>query len=74
MKAEKLIIQLEGEMPVIAALPFSISINENEMPKKGIYNPKTQLTTHFGRGYSTCQYDDSAGGIFETKRDTQKDD
>ena len=27
-----------------------------------------------GRGFSTCREDDSAGGLFSTKSDTQKDD
>ena len=39
------------------------------------YNPATQLATfRNGRGFSTCREDDSAGGLFSTKSDTQKDD
>jgi hypothetical protein len=74
MRTEKLVDQSDVVMPVIAALPFAISLTENEATDKGTYNPELQLTTHSASGYSTSQEDDSAGGIFSTKRDTKKDD
>jgi hypothetical protein len=74
MKAIKMIDRSVGKVPVIAALPYSISFEESEKTEAGTYVPSLQLTHHISNGYSTCSYDESAGGIFESKRDTQKDD
>ena len=74
MTTEKLIDESDVEMPVIAALPFAISLDENEAMDGGTYNPELQLTSHITSGYSTSREDDSAGGIFSSKSDTKKDD
>ncbi len=74
MKTVKLVDQTDVVMPVIAALPYSIVLEDNELMEEGNYNPELQLTTNMGRDYSTSSSDDSAGGIFSSKRDTKKDD
>lgn len=74
MKAEKMIDRSVNKVPVIAALPYSISFEENEKTEAGTYIPSLQLTHHISNGYSTSSYDESAGGVFQSKRDTKKDD
>jgi hypothetical protein len=61
-------------IPLIAALPFEVSVALEESEIPGIYDPLSQRTRYAGRGYSTCRYDDSAGGLFSTKSDTSRDD
>jgi hypothetical protein len=61
-------------IPLIAALPFEIEVDDRKVAAPGIYDPDSQITIRAGRDYSTCREDDSAGGIFSTKADTKKDD
>lgn len=75
MNATKLHIKTDAAIPLIAALPFALATSGAEMGTSFNYNPATQLATfRNGRGFSTCREDDSAGGLFSTKSDTQKDD
>lgn len=69
-------IRNDGVIRLIAALPFEVKIEseEGECPGPGAYDPLSQRTINASRGYSTCRYDDSAGGIFSTKSDTSRDD
>lgn len=72
MQIEKIINRSANQLPIIAALPFSISFDES-VAEIGDYNPQQQLTRFAGRGYSTCRYEESVG-IFNSRSDTQKDD
>jgi len=74
MRVEKQTCGTGKLIPVIAALPYSIISDEDEGSAVPIYEPDTQRTKNAGRGYSTSRYDESAGGIFSSKSDTQKDD
>jgi hypothetical protein len=75
MNATKLAIKTDAAIPLIAALPFALAISGAETGASFNYNPATQLATfRSGRDFSTCREDDSAGGLFSTKSDTQKDD
>lgn len=75
MRITKQVVREAGTIPLIAALPYEI---EAEMPMDGLafaYDPMSQLTVFAGRrDFSTCRYDESAGGLFSSKSDTQKDD
>ena len=74
MNATKLAIKTDAAIPLIAALPFALATSGAETGASFNYNPVTQLATfRNGRG-SICREDDSAGGLFSTKSDTQKDD
>lgn len=61
------------KMPLIAALPFSISLAGNETGSPGTYVPELQLTHHISNGYSTSSYDESVG-FLNSRRDTKRDD
>ena len=74
MNAERLQVRTEAAIPLMAALPYAISLDQTE-ESGGLYDPETQLTVFAGRNYSTCRYDESVGGILTKSRsDTQKDD
>lgn len=74
MNATKLHIKTAAAIPLIACLPFALATSSAETGASFNYNPVTQLATfQNGRG-SICREDDSAGGWFSTKSDTQKDD
>lgn len=73
MKTTKM-INGSGRVPLIAALPYSISYNEFEIEVPGSYDPVMQLSYNISNRWSTCSYDESAGGLFSSKRDTKKDD
>ncbi len=74
MHAERLAINTNAVIPLMAALPYAITEDTSE--EDGIkYDPGTQLTVYAGRNFSTCRYDESVGGILSKSRsDTQKDD
>jgi hypothetical protein len=69
---EKVVLNEERNVPLIAALPFRIRAEESATDVIR-YDPATQRSA-MGRNYSTCRYDESAGGIFSSKSDTSKDD
>lgn len=75
MQVEKLLNNTNDVMPLIAALPYRISL-DLEAPETGVYDPAQQQTIHTmgKRDYSTSREDDSAGGWLSTKSDTKKDD
>lgn len=76
MTTEKLVINSSAVMPVIAALPYSILMEENEVATMGNYNPKLQQTIFaVSSGSSTCRNDDSINRFpMGSKSDTSKDD
>lgn len=68
---EKVLLNEERNVPLIAALPFRIHAEES-LADSGGYEPATQRST-MGRNFSTCRNDESAG-ILTSKSDTSKDD
>lgn len=75
MQITKRIIETEAMIPVMAALPYAISISDPET-EPFTYNPETQLTQFAGRrDFSTCREDESVNPLFgRSKSDTKKDD
>lgn len=73
MHVQKLSVKTNAVIPLMAALPYGVAA---EQPGDGamIYEPETQLTHFAGRDFSTCRCDESAGGLFQSKSDTKKDD
>jgi hypothetical protein len=66
-------IKTNSTIPLIAALPYVIT--SDDVPDwRFDYDARTQLTQLAGRDFSTCRCDESAGGIFQSKSDTKKDD
>ncbi len=65
-----------GLVPLMAALPYHITIQDSDREAAFAYDPVSQLTRFASsRGYSTCQYEESVGGIISKSRtDTKKDD
>lgn len=76
MQVEKLLNNTNDVMPLIAALPYRISLDLEAPDTAVAYDPTQQQTicTMGKRDYSTCREDDSAGGWLSTKSDTKKDD
>lgn len=74
MHAERMVINTDAVIPLMAALPYAIIADEHD--ERGIeYDPGMQLTVYAGRSFSTSRYDESVGGILSKSRsDTQKDD
>lgn len=73
MQVEKLSITTSSIIPLMAALPYGISSDDEEV-EKFAYDPSTQITRFAGGNFSTSRYDESAGGLFQSKTDTKKDD
>lgn len=68
-----MILESSSVIPVMAALPYAITgLNDDLEP--AFYEPATQLMICSRGNYSTCRYDESAGGWFSSKSDTKKDD
>lgn len=75
MYAERMEVNGQALIPLMAALPYSIMADESEEDGGFQYDPESQLTVFAGRNFSTCRYDESVGGILSKSRsDTQKDD
>lgn len=74
MHAERLVINTNAVIPLMAALPYAVTADADEVT--GVqYDPETQLTFFAGRNFSTCRVDESINPFFGTsKADTQKDD
>ena len=73
MNIQKLSVKTDAAIPLMAALPYGVAMDPP--PESGIeYDPETQLTHFASRDFSTCRYDESAGGLFQSKSDTKKDD
>lgn len=72
MQAQRLTINTDEVVPLMAVLPYSIIVDDDEEGHPQ-YDPLSQLTVFAGRNFSTCRYDESVG-IFNSKSDTQKDD
>jgi len=74
VRIEKLVDTTARVVLLMAALPYHIEVEHEPTDADFEYMPALQRTTFAGRGYSTCQYEESAGGLFSSKRDTRKDD
>jgi len=76
MRVTKLRVETASAIPLIAALPYGIMIEPSDALDAGFaYDPTTQTTRMSGRrDFSTCREDESAGGLFQSKSDTKKDD
>jgi hypothetical protein len=74
MNIERLRVNTNAAIPLMAALPYGIALDQPEI--SGVqYDPQTQLTVFAGRNFSTCRQDESVNPIFgASKADTQKDD
>jgi len=73
MNIERLTVKTAATIPLMAALPYKVTLDPPAEARVE-YNPETQLTRFAGRDFSTCRVDESAGGLFQSKSDTQKDD
>lgn len=76
MTAVKETIRTGGVIPLLAALPYRIAVAGSDSEPSFSYDPISQQTRFASsRGYSTCQYEESVGGIISKSRsDTKKDD
>lgn len=75
VRMEKLVDTTARVVPLMAALPYRVEVEEAPVDAGLQYNPALQRTVFASRrNYSTCREDDSVWGIFSTKSDTQKDD
>jgi hypothetical protein len=76
MIAVKQTIRTPGVIPLLAALPYGITVEGSDSEAAFSYEPATQQTRFASsKGYSTCQYEESVGGIISKSRtDTKKDD
>jgi hypothetical protein len=76
MLAVKQAVKTGGVIPLLTALPYRIAVEGSDSDPSFAYDPISQLTRFASsRGYSTCQYEESVGGIFTKSRtDTKKDD
>ena len=64
---------------MIAALPYQVAFDNDDVLEEMSYDAKLQLTSYFssgGKGYSTSRDDDSVWTLipYTTKSDTKKDD
>lgn len=79
MIAIKRTIRSGGRIPLIAALPYSITAAAADNApsfRSCSYDPVSQLTVFAGgRDYSTCREDESINPFFgKSRSDTKKDD
>jgi hypothetical protein len=74
MNIERLKVNTSAAIPLMAALPYGIAVDQAEVA--GIqYDPETQLTVFAGRNFSTSREDESVNPFFgKSKADTKKDD
>ncbi len=64
VRIEKLVDTTVRVVPLMAALPYHVEVEEESVDAGPQYIPASQLVVFAGRGYSTCREDDSAGGSF----------
>ena len=79
MHLEKHVIKdPDKKIPVIAALPFRVFYDREEMERAlediPTYDPSQQRTTYAGRDYSRSRDEDSAGSFWSSRPDTREDD
>lgn len=76
MTAVKQNIRTGGLIPLLAALPYRIAVEAADNESSFSYDPISQHTRFSSsRGGSSCQYEESVGGIISKSRtDTKKDD
>lgn len=65
-----------GVIPLMAALPYHITVESSDNEPAFSYDPISQQTRFASsRSGSTCQYEESVGGfISKSRTDTKKDD
>lgn len=75
MEVTKILDTSNRIMPLVAALPYSIRMDEQWDGDVATYDPQRQKTLHAGGSSSTCREDESVhnGNLF-TKSDTKRDD
>ncbi len=76
MTAVKQSIKTGGVIPLLAALPYRIAVEGSASEPSFSYDPISQQTRfESSRSGSSCQYEESVGGIISKSRtDTKKDD
>jgi hypothetical protein len=76
MTAIKQNIRTGSVIPLLAALPYRITVESSDSEPSFSYDAITQHTRFASaRNGSTCQYEESVGGIINKSRtDTKKDD
>ena len=76
MEATKQCIRTDAAIPLIAALPFAITMGSEETEVAVDYDPVSQLATFKGgRDFSTCRVEGSVRPLLgQWKADTKKDD
>ncbi len=76
MTAVKQTVRTGGVIPLLAALPYRIAVAGSDSEPSFSYDPVSQQTKFASkRDFSTCQYEESVGGIVTKSRtDTKKDD
>jgi hypothetical protein len=62
MNILRLSVETNAIIPLMAALPYRIALDP-PAEASFAYDPETQLTHFAGRNFSTCRYDESAGGV-----------
>ena len=76
MNVAKITLTSKAAMPLIAALPYRVVVDDPCEENSITYNPETQVSVFAGgRNFSTCREDESVNPLFgKSKSDTQKDD
>lgn len=73
MNIEKLNVKTDRVIPLMAALPYRITLS-HQPEANASYDPAAQLTYFAGRDYCTCRVDESVDPWWASKSDTKKDD
>ena len=76
MEVTKLTLTSNAVMPLIAALPYRVVLDDPDVENTVTYNPEAQISVFAGRrDFSTCREDESVNPLFgRSKSDTKKDD
>jgi hypothetical protein len=76
MEVTKLMLHSNATMPLIAALPYRVVLDDPDVESAFTYNPETQISVFAGRrDFSICREDESVNPLFgKSKSDTKKDD
>lgn len=74
IRIQRLVDTTARVVPLVAALPYHVEVEDEPADTAGQYIPDLQLTVFAGRNSSRCREDDSVWGLFSTKSDTKTDD
>jgi hypothetical protein len=76
MFVEKIVVTEPRVIPLIAALPYAVRADRDELETSSSYDANSQLSRFAGgRNYSICRYEESVNPLFgKSRSDTQKDD